>query len=138
MSWTLSWALSCSKDCLSPKFLLKRILFQNFSIKLDVLSFCKEIFWYKLSKSKFVLDLVLDSVLDQRFSKSEMFFYTEFFFHNFSTILDILRLFAKKKFWLKFCQSNFVLDSVLDQRFSKSKFYFKGIFFTISPPYMTF
>ena len=101
--------------------------FCNFSIKHDILRlFEKKNFCENFQSPNFVLD----SVLDQKFSKSKIFFKGKFFFHNFSIKHDILRLFAKKKFsGEKFSKSNLVLDLVLDQKFSKSKFFLKGIFF---------
>ena len=50
------------------------------------------------------MDYVLNSVLDQKFSKSKIFFSREFSLYNFSLKHDILRLFAK----IKFLGENFV------------------------------
>ena len=88
------------------------------------------------------MDYVLNSVLDQKFSKSKIFFLREFSLYNFSIKHDILRFFAKIKFLGEnFVSPNLSLTVFWTLSWTKKKvqiFFKENFFFTISPSNMLF
>ena len=137
LSPTLSWTLSQTKNFLSPKFFKREIFFQNFSIKHDILRLIAKKNLVKIfSKCNFVLDPILDSVLDQKFSKSKMFLKGNFF-HNISIKHDILRLFAKKKVGEHFLSPTLSWTLSQTKNFLSPNFLKGKFFFIISPSSMT-
>ena len=135
-SWILSWTLYWTKDFLSTNLILKGFYSQFLHQTSHFKDFCKK---QKIGEN------FQSPTLSWTLSWAKDFLNPNFilkviFFHNISTIHDILRLFAKKK---KKIGEKFLIPTLSwtlswTKDFVNPNFILKGFLFIISPSNMTY